>query len=108
MNAGELRHRLFLQRPSTEQDAGTGQLATDWVHVAALWASVEPLSARDFIAAGGTQASIAARVVIRWRKGLATNMRLVSTDGAIYEPVAFLADPKTGREYVTIPCRVQT
>ena len=56
MRSGPLRHRVLLQQPTQVQDPLTGEVAPGWADVASLWARIEPLSAREFIAdleAGG-------------------------------------------------------
>lgn len=103
LNAGRLRHRVRIERPTRTQDPATGDLTTVWAEVATVAAAIEPLSARDFIAAQQVQSKVQVRIVIRWRAGLTHDMRLVGTDGTVYTPQGFLADPQTGREYLTIP-----
>lgn len=105
LEAGRLRHQVRIERPIRTQDPITGNVDTAWVSVATVYAAIEPLSAKDFIAAQQMQSSVSARIVIRWRSGLTHDMRFVHTaTGAIYTPAGFLADPETGREYITVPC----
>lgn len=104
-NAGRLRHRITIESPELVQNPVTGELVQSWVPVAQnIAAAIEPLSAREFIAAQATQSKITARIVIRYRAGLKPNMRIVASDGAIYNPQGFLPDLNSGREYITIPC----
>ena len=51
MDPGKLRHRITIQRKQQTQNPQTGALLTAWVTEATVWAAVEPLSAREFIAA---------------------------------------------------------
>ena len=107
LNAGRLRHRIRIEQPTLSQNPTTGAITEAWATVATVFAAIEPLSAREFIAAQSTQAQIAARIVIRYRSGLTPDMRLIDEGtGAIYNPAGFLADPVTGRDYLTIPCSV--
>lgn len=104
MQTGKLRHRLILQEQGQTQDPNTGQLVVEWREVAKLWASVEPLSAREFIAAKTNQSQISARVVIRATEGINASQRLVDTrTGAIYNIEGVLRDPKSGHHWMTIP-----
>lgn len=104
MRAGILRHRVDIQNLQVMQDAETGETMRTWKTVwPAVPASVEPLSAREFIAAQATQSQIVARVVIRWRDGLDASMRILHGE-KIYNPAGFLADKNSGRDYLTIPC----
>lgn len=110
LEAGKLRHRVriesydYLRDGSGEviQDPVTGETSQSWQEVATVWAAIEPLSAREFIAASATQSAITARIVIRYRDGLNASMRLIHKD-KIYNPAGFLADKVSGLEYITIP-----
>lgn len=115
IEAGRLRHRIRIEslenlvdtNGETIQDPDTGEVARAWVEVATVWAAIEPLSAREFIASQATQSQITARVVIRFREGLSAAMRLVhvrrNMADVIYNPHGFLADKESGLEYMTIP-----
>jgi len=104
MQSGKLRHRLSLQEQGQTQDPNTGQLVVEWQEVAKLWASVEPLSAREFIAAKTHQSQISARIVIRAQDGINASQRLVDTrTGAVYNIEGVLRDPKSGRHWMTLP-----
>ncbi|KQP37616.1 hypothetical protein ASF44_14545 [Pseudorhodoferax sp. Leaf274] len=116
MRAGNLRHRVRIERlddmrdetGAVIQDPETGATSQQWVEVATVWASIEPLSAREFIQSAKTQAEIVARIVIRYRDGLDASMRLVHLRaggrGVIYSPAEFLPDRDSGLEYLTAPC----
>lgn len=99
--AGDLRHRVLIQQQVTTRDED-GVQTTSWVDVATVWASVEPLSAREFIQSGQTQAAVTARITIRYRAGLLPTMRLVHR-GQTYNIAGLLPDKASGLEYITIP-----
>jgi SPP1 family predicted phage head-tail adaptor len=103
MQAGKLRHRVDLQKKVTGRNPETGGISEEWQPVTTVWASIEPLSAREFIAAGATQASVTTRITIRYREGVTAQMRAVSR-GKIYNIEGVLPDDKSGREYLTLPC----
>jgi SPP1 family predicted phage head-tail adaptor len=104
LDPGRLRHRITIQRPVTVQNATTGQQSTSWTNVAqSIPAAIEPLSAREFIAANSMQSEITTRIVIRYRPGLKANMRILHGT-KIYNVYAWLADPDSGLEYLTAPC----
>lgn len=108
LKAGRLRHRVDIQSKSNVQDPVTGEITTTWVNTwTAVPASIEPLSAREFIAAQAVQSMVTARITLRYRAGLDASMRIVHK-GTIYNPAGFLADPDSGIEYVTIPCSTGT
>ena len=103
MRAGKLRHRIALQRKAQTQNPITGAMVTTWVDVATVWAAVEPLSAREFIAAQAVQSDVSVRVSVRYRPGITAAMRLLH-DGKTYNITGVLADKDSGREYLTLPC----
>lgn len=110
MQAGKLRHQVRIESydyvrdgaGEVIQDPVTGETSQHWAEVATVWASVEPLSAREFVAASATQSAITARIVMRYRDGLNAAMRLIHK-GKIYNPAGFLADKVSGLEYIMIP-----
>lgn len=104
MQAGKLRHRIQIQQKVTGQDPQTGeQLTEQWVDFAKVWASVEDLSARDFIAAQAGQSEAKTRIVIRYREGITPAMRVVLSTGAICGIVGPpLADTNSRKEYLTL------
>jgi SPP1 family predicted phage head-tail adaptor len=102
MEAGRLLHRVTIQNRVETQDPMTGAIAVTWADVATVWAAVEPLSAREFIAAQATQSQISARITIRYRAGITPKMRAVH-GATVYDIAGVLADPKSGREYLTLP-----
>ena len=101
MKAGKLRHRVTIQAKTLTQDPVSGAMAESWSDVATVWASVEPLSVRDLIAARAQQSEMTARVTIRHREILPT-YRLLHR-GKIYAVVDGLPDAMSGLEYLTIP-----
>jgi len=66
MRAGQLRHRVTVQYPIENQDS-VGQLIPTWATLFTAWAAVEPLSAREYIAAQQTNSDISVRIRIRAR-----------------------------------------
>ncbi|MBX7275482.1 phage head closure protein [Pseudomonas sp. ERGC3:05] len=104
MQAGKLKHRVQIQRKLSAQDPKTGeQLTEQWVDFVRVWASVEDLSARDFIAAQAVQSEAKSRVVIRYRAGITAEMRVVLDSGAVCAIVGPpLMDPNSRKEYLTL------
>lgn len=104
MDAGRLRHRVSFEKRVDVQDPDSGSVTPTWVAFArSVPAAIEPLSAREFIAAQGVQSEVTARIVIRRRAGLVASMR-IKHGARIYTPHGFLADADSGLEYITIPC----
>lgn len=102
MRAGKLRHRVRLQAFQKGRDPNTGAVIDAWVDVATVWASIEPLSAREFIQSSAMQAQVTARITIRYREGVTASMRILHR-GRIYNIQGVLADKDSGLEYLTLP-----
>lgn len=102
MEAGRLRHRVTLQSYTATRDPDTGDVIRDWEDVATVWAAIEPLSTREFIASAATQSKVTTRIIIRQR-AVDHTMRAVH-NGRIYNIEGVLADPNSGLEYVTLAC----
>ncbi|MHB0844753.1 phage head closure protein [Stutzerimonas nitrititolerans] len=106
MQAGKLRHRIQFQQQVQGQDTETGAVVLVWQDWPApgkkLWASIEPLSARDFISAQALQSEVTARIVIRQRDGVVATMRVLHR-GKVYTIHGVLPDPDSGLEYITLP-----
>ena len=104
MRAGRLRHRIDIQELVPVRNPATGEFGEPgWV---TRWpkcpASVEDLSARDFIAAKAGQAEATSRMVIRYRAGVLPTMRIIYRE-EVYSIVGPpLADPDSGLDYLTI------
>ncbi|MNL44188.1 Phage head-tail joining protein [compost metagenome] len=85
------------------QDDETGEVLDGWV---TLWdkvpASVEPLSARDLIAAQAGQSEVSARMVIRYRAGVLPSMRILHRGNVYNIQGPPLPDPDSGLEYLTL------
>lgn len=107
LRSGKLRHRINIETPVETQNTGTGEdageMTTEWqVLHESVPASIEFLSAREFVAAQSVQSKIVARVTIRYRDGLTPQMRIIHK-GKIYNPEGWLPDLDSGLEYLTAP-----
>jgi SPP1 family predicted phage head-tail adaptor len=103
LKSGTLRHRVDIEQQVHAQNPQTGEMVTTWsVFAASIPASIEPLSAREFIQAAATQSSVTARVVIRYLPGVTAAMR-VRHGTQLYNIHGVLADKVSGQEYMTLP-----
>lgn len=102
IESGKLRHRIIIEEPVYAQDQATGGMTPTWQQFALAWAAIEPLSARDLVAAKAQQSKVIARIVCRAVAGIAPNMR-ISHNGRIYSIEGILPDKESGLEYITIP-----
>jgi len=115
LDAGKLRHVVDIEVREDVQDEEEGGVTTVWKPLFTdVRAAIEPLSAREAVAAARDQSSIVARITLRYRPGLDAAQRIVHgrkccayyVGEEIYNPAGFLRDNDTGLEYVTIPCTV--
>lgn len=119
IEAGDLRHRVRFDRlVSMEDSAGdplqdqtTGALLREWVPVITLWASIKPLSAREYRQSAMEQNEFAATIAVRYNRLVTdcTNLRAVhvvnGVDAVFFNISGPLADRESGQEYLTFPAR---
>lgn len=103
MRAGDLRHPIEIQRLTEVRDPSSGEFGEPaWQSFANTWASVEPLSAKDLIAAKAAQSEATGRMVIRYRQDVLPTMRIIYR-GEVYSIEGPpLEDDNSGREYLTL------
>lgn len=83
INASKLRHRITIQRYEKTRDEWN-DVIEDWVDHATVWASVEPISGREYWAKHQTQAEVTHRVRIRYRPDITPSMRILY-GGRVFE-----------------------
>jgi len=103
IDTGKLQHHVTLQRKQTTRDPKNGDTLHTWVDHASVWASLEPLSGRDFIAAAAVQSKVDVRMVIYYRDDVTNTLR-IKYRGKAYTIHAVLPDKDTGLEYLTLMC----
>lgn len=100
MLAQRLRHRVTIEQVTETRDADGG-VVTAWATLhSKVPAEIVPLSGREFIAAQAAQASVNARMTIRYVAGITTKMR-VAHGSDIYNIEAVLPD-QTLRRHLTL------
>lgn len=105
MHAGQLKHRITIQAPTGTQNTTTGEVVNSWTTFATAWASVEPLSVREFISAQAEQSKIKVRIVTRYIRGLKARMRVYHTsEDKYYNIEGVLSDKGNGKTYITLAC----
>jgi SPP1 family predicted phage head-tail adaptor len=88
IQAGTLRERVAVQQ-ATENRNRLGESISTWSTFAEVWASVQGVSAREFLLAGQQQVEISHRVRMRYLTGLTPQMRL-SWRGRTLEIISIL------------------
>lgn len=105
IEAGKLRHRLVIQYQAESQNQQTGAIDVVWTNVATVWGSIEPISAREFIASQSEDSKLSTRITIRYRSDIDAKMRLYhAAKGQYYNIEGVLSDKESGLEYITLPC----
>ena len=88
IDAGSLRERVTVQQ-ATESRNRLGESISEWSTFAQVWASVQGVSAREFLLAGQQQIELSHRVKMRYLTGLTSKMRL-SWRGRTLEIISIL------------------
>lgn len=102
LTIGEMRHRITLQQPIETPDGHKGH-TVKWQDLATLWASVEPLSGREYFYSHQIKAEITHRVKIRYRENITTKMRIKHRDRVL--AIESILDLKERRQILEILCR---
>ena len=79
MKAGDLKHRITIERPEETTDE-RGNRRTVWRPIATCWASMADVSGRDFYAAQAYQAQDTVTFGIRWRDSIDRECRIVHAE----------------------------
>lgn len=76
IDPGRLRERVTIQN-ATENRNAMGETTQTWGTYAERWASVQGISAREFLLSGQQQTEISHRVRLRYVDGLTSTMRVL-------------------------------
>jgi SPP1 family predicted phage head-tail adaptor len=87
LNSGEFRHRITIQKLTSQEDELGQVVDEEWVDVKSVWASIKTLQGREYIEAAATQSETTVRFIIRHTTGIDETMRVVFK-GKTYEIVA--------------------
>ena len=99
--ANELRHRITVQAMGPDRDEDNYPIDPIWTEYKKLWAKVTHLSGKDLIAAQANQSKVVARLKLRYREDITTEMRIIYKDKIYGIDSQALEDTNTGYEYVT-------
>lgn len=103
MDAGLLRHRITMQE---HKEIGRDQYnnpKSEWVDICRVWASIEPISGREYWASAQTQSEVTHRIRIRYRRGIKPTMRIIY-QGRIFE-IETIIDYQERHEYLQLMCK---
>ena len=105
LRAGNLRHKIDIWQQKEIQDPNNGSISHRWVLAfERVSAGVNPVSAREFIAAQASQYQYDVRITIRYNPQIDNTMRVVFR-GSTYEIKGVLPDDRSGLEWLTLFCQ---
>lgn len=99
--ASELRHRVTIQILGPDRDSDNYPISVEWVEYKKLWAKVTHLSGKDLIAAQANQSKVVARLKIRYREDINTEMSVIYKGKRYAIDSQALEDVGSGNEYIT-------
>ncbi|MEL7608853.1 MAG: phage head closure protein [Bacillota bacterium] len=102
MKIGYLKHRIVLQKKMIAEDV-LKQQTENWTDFAYVWASIEPLSGREYFTAQQINSEVSVRITIRYLPGLTAEARAVF-DGRVFE-VLSVVNPEERCESLILMCR---
>lgn len=102
MKIGDLRQRITLQKSVKTADGHKGS-TEQWQDLASMWASVVPLSGREYFSAHQIKAEVTHRVKVRYREDVTVQMRFKHRDRNLY--IESIIDIKEEREMLEILCK---
>jgi len=102
MKIGDLRHRITVQDSTETPDSHKGHTVV-WHNFLVLWASVEPLSGREYFYSHQIKAEVTHRVKIRYVKGITVKMRIKHNDRIL--AIESILDLKERHETLEILCK---
>lgn len=95
MQAGHLYEVITIQQKSVARDAAFGSEQISWVSFAAnIRANCTDMSGGEAVRQGLRVGSRAVKVTIRWRAGITTDMRVLQSDGRLFQIVSALEIPR--------------
>jgi len=102
MQSGKLNRRITIQSQTATKDAFGSLLAT-WSDVTCTWASIAAPTSKEVYALGaGFTAQVTHRIVIRYRDGITSAMR-VNYRGRIFQ-IQAISDPDEDRVQLVLMC----
>lgn len=102
MRAGELHNRVTIQSKTVTQNT-FGEEVIVWAAVATVWAAVEPLLGREYLAGRLLEAEQTTRIRIRYRAGVAPEMRVI-WDAHIYD-IQSVQEVRSERRELVLMCK---
>jgi len=101
MQAGKLRNRITITAPDDAGSSWSGEYT--YSTFTTVWASIEPISGKEFVDLRQNNAEITHRIICRYIKGVKSSMR-ISYQGKTYY-IESVMDIESRREMLEIMAR---
>lgn len=105
MRAGNLRHKITIQKP-TEASDGIGGMTTTWGTFKSVRAAIWPLRGTEYIAAMQVTSEISHKIRIRYLDNVTSKMRIKF--GTRYFDIQSIINPDERDIYLEMMCRETT
>lgn len=102
MKIGDMKHRITFEKEVKTPDGYKGSTVI-WQGVITVWASIDPLSGREYFYGHQIKAEVTHRVRIRYNEKITTEMRI--KHGQRYLKIESIIDLKERHESLEILCR---
>jgi len=102
---GWLRHRVVIETPVSTPDGAGGETVT-WQVLATTWALIEPVAAREDVAAGRLTGVVAHAITMRFRDDVTGGMRVLYRGHR--HRVLVARDPDARRRYLVLDTELET
>jgi SPP1 family predicted phage head-tail adaptor len=76
IQSGKLRHKISIEQKAIRRDSYGAEEIT-WTPFLYAWASIEPLSGREYFLAQQIQASVDHKIIMRYQPGIRPDMKAV-------------------------------
>ncbi len=98
---GRLKHRVTFQTLETTKDA-IGQELTTWQNHATVWASIQPLTGKEYFAARQIQSEVSVKVMTRYLSDITSHMRIV--EGERIYTILSVVNVDAANRYIEMMC----
>lgn len=102
-NAGELRHKITVQKPTGTTDS-EGRPSNQYVEEFTAMAAIRDVSGREFYEAAAHQLENIVTFTLRWRDGLRNDMRILY--GGTYYEIVQINHYGYRRQWMQIKARI--